>query len=460
MRAGLYAVAAVNPSQAAATIALPKTGWRAHTALAVPLAAQQVGLQMMGAVDVAMLGHYSADALAGAGVANSLVFTITCVGMGVMMGLDSIAPKAIGEGDTMTAHRGLFGATRLALWVGLGCMLAVIASPHLLSLTNVDAGVAREARVFVYARAIGVVPFLLSVALRCYLAAFSRTRALLIATVAGNLVNLGLDYLLIYGIDAIGLPPLGVLGAAIATSSVQIVTLLVYIGAARKLLATAKDRVLATTADVRAVAAYGIPIGLQMLAEVGVFALAGVLAANISGVAAGAHNVAITLASFSFSAAVGIGAATSTQVGYAFGARNMPGMRRAGGIGLTLGGALMATCALIFVITPEPLIALFTNDAAVRSATIPLLRIAAIFQLSDGAQAIAGGALRGMGDTRATFVANVIGHYGVGLGVALTLAFGFDLGVAGLWWGLSAGLTVTALVLCRRFFHMTRHNGN
>ncbi|MBP9084694.1 MAG: MATE family efflux transporter [Kofleriaceae bacterium] len=445
----------MNLNQAAATIALPATGWRAHTALAVPLATQQVGLQLMGAVDVAMLGHYSADALAGAGVANALIFTITCVGMGVMMGMESIAPKAIGEGDPMTAHRSLFGAARLALWVGLGCMIAVIASPQLLALTHVDEGVAREARVFVYARAIGVVPFLLSVALRCYLAAFGRTRALLVATVAGNLVNVLLDYFLIYGIDSLGLPPLGVLGAAIATSSVQIVTLLVYVGAARKLLATATARVLATTADVRAIAAFGIPIGGQMLAEVGVFALAGVLAANISGVAAGAHNVAITLASFSFSLAIGIGAATSTQVGYAFGAGNSHGVRRAGHIGLTLGGVVMALCALVFVIMPEPLVALFTNDTVVRAATIPLLRIAAIFQLSDGAQAIVGGALRGLGDTRATLIANLIGHYGVGLGVALTLAFGFDLGVAGLWWGLSAGLTVTAIALYVRFVKTT-----
>ena len=445
----------MNINQAAATIALPTTGWRAHTALAVPLATQQVGLQLMGAVDVAMLGHYSADALAGAGVANALIFTITCVGMGVMMGMDSIAPKAIGEGDPMTAHRSLFGATRLALWVGLGCMIAVIASPQLLALTHVDEGVAREARVFVYARAIGVVPFLLSVALRCYLAAFGRTRALLLATIAGNLVNALLDYFLIYGVDSLGLPPLGVLGAAIATSSVQIVTLLVYVGAARKLLATATARVVATTADVRAIAAFGIPIGGQMLAEVGVFALAGVLAANISGVAAGAHNVAITLASFSFSLAIGIGAATSTQVGYAFGAGNPLGVRRAGKIGLTLGGVVMAVCALVFVVVPEPLVALFTNDSAVRAATIPLLRIAAIFQLSDGAQAIVGGALRGLGDTRATLIANLIGHYGVGLGVALTLAFGFDLGVAGLWWGLSAGLTVTAIALYIRFVNMS-----
>jgi multidrug resistance protein, MATE family len=433
-------------------IALPKTGWRAHTALAVPMAAQQVGLQLMGAVDVAMLGHYSPAALAGAGVANSLVFTITCVGMGVIMGLDSIAPKAIGEGNAMAAHRSLFAAVRLALFVGLGCMLLVMLSPQILHLTRVEPEVSHEATVFVYARAIGVVPFLLSVALRCYLSAFSKTRALLLATIAGNIVNLALDYLLIYGVDRVGLPAMGVLGAAIATSSVQVVTLFVYIIAARRVLRSAREPVQASATDIRQIARFGIPIGLQMLAEVGVFALVGVLAANINGTAAGAHNVAITLASFSFSLAMGIGAATSTQVGYAYGANNHRGVRRAGIIGLSLGGIAMAVCALLFVVVPRPLIGLFTTDARVIEATVPLMRIAAIFQLSDGAQAIAAGALRGIGDNRSTLIANVLGHYGVGLGVALTLAFGFDLGVAGLWWGLSAGLTVTAMVLCRRFF--------
>ena len=167
------------------------------------------------------------------------------------------------------------------------------------------------------------------------------------------------------------------------------------------------------------------------------------------------RNLCAAFASFSFSLAIGIGAATSTQVGYAFGASNPLGVRRAGNIGLTLGGVVMAVCALVFVVVPEPLVALFTDDSAVRAATIPLLRIAAIFQLSDGAQAIVGGALRGLGDTRATLIANLIGHYGVGLGVALTLAFGFDLGVAGLWWGLSAGLTVTAVALYIRFVNTT-----
>jgi MATE family multidrug resistance protein len=115
----------------------------------------------------------------------------------------------------------------------------------------------------------------------------------------------------------------------------------------------------------------------------------------------------------------------------------------------------MATSAAFFVVAAEPLAGIFTDRSAVVAAAIPLVQIAAMFQLSDGAQAVAAGALRGAGDTRAAFVANVLGHYGAGLPVALVLAFSFDQGAPGLWWGLSAGLTGTAAALIARFVWLT-----
>jgi MATE family multidrug resistance protein len=120
-------------------------------------------------------------------------------------------------------------------------------------------------------------------------------------------------------------------------------------------------------------------------------------------------------------------------------------------LSLELGLATMACFATAFVVAPALLAGLFTDDPVVIAATLPLLQIAALFQLSDGTQAIAAGALRGIGDTRATFVGNLIGHYGVGLAISLALAFGAAMGAPGLWWGLSAGLTVTAIYLVRRF---------
>lgn len=431
--------------------------------LAWPLILQQIGLQLMGMVDLALVGRFDPGALAAVGVANSLVFAISCVGMGIMMGLDAIVPSALGAGRPQVARRAFHDGVRLAIWVGAGLAALVALSPTLLPVLDIDDGVITDATVYVTARAFGVMPFLLQVAMRSYLSAHGRTRPLVAAVIVGNLVNLVLDYLLIFGdagladlgLPAVGMPAMGVLGAAAATSGVQLATLLLY-GAAIRRLHDGGPPPSAEPSAVRTILRHGVPTGLQTLAEVGVFALSGLLAAMISVEAAGAHNVAITLASFAFSLAMGVGGAAAVRVGRAFGAGDRARGRRAGLASLGLGTAIMSCTAAIFVITPGPLIALFTDDAGVARAAEPLIQIAAFFQLSDGVQAVATGALRGAGDTRAALVANLIGHYGLGLGVSLVLAFAASMGAPGLWWGLSAGLTLTAAVLVYRFLRITR----
>jgi len=428
---------------------------RAQLALAIPLSLQQIGVQLMGSVDAALLGHYSDSALAGAGIGNNLLFAITAVAMGIVLGLDSVVPRAIGAGRIDDARRSLAAGIRLALVVGCVTTLLVVASPFLLHLTNTPADVVADAKLYVYVRAIGVVPLLLAMAMRTYLSARSTTRPLIVAVVAGNIVNALLDLALIFGVDAIGLPPLGVAGAGIATVIVQVVIVAVYVVSIRSLDGTARLPV-PTRADAKEIVRYGAPVGGQLLAEIGIFGLATVLAAHLGKVPAAAHSIALNLSSFTFSFAMGIGSATSVRVGHAIGAGDRGLARQRGIIGLQLGLGAMATFASIFVIAPEVLTRIFSDDASVIAATVPLLQIAALFQLSDGTQAIGAGALRGLGETRATLVGNVIGHYGIGLGISLALAFGVGMGAPGLWWGLSAGLTATALYLVLRFLRVTR----
>ena len=143
------------------------------------------------------------------------------------------------------------------------------------------------------------------------------------------------------------------------------------------------------------------------------------------------------------------------RVGHAVGANNLALARSRGVAAILLGISVMAGFALIFVAAPALLARAFTDDSAVVAATVPLLQIAALFQLSDGTQAIAAGALRGRGHTRATLWGNLLGHYVIGLPVVLGLALGAHLGAPGLWWGLSAGLTATALFLVAQFLRST-----
>ncbi len=422
--------------------------------LAIPLAAQQLGFQLMGTIDAAWLGRYDDSALAAAGVGNNLLFAITSIGLGIVMGLDTVIPQAIGAGRHEDARRALHAGLRLAVLVGLAGTLVVLGTPLLLSIADVPADVARDARAYVYLRSVGIVPFLISVALRSYLAARNITRPLVVAVLAGNVLNALLDIGLIFGVDAIGLPGLGVIGAAIATVTVQLLIVAVYVASVRAL---DDERPLprSTRAELVQIIRYGGPVGGQLFAEVGIFGVATMLAAHLGKLPAAAHTIALNLASFTFSVAVGIGAATSVRVGHAIGAGDVALARRRGVIGLGIGLAVMAVFAGVLVLVPAAIARLFTGNAAVIVATGPLLQIASLFQLSDGTQAIAAGALRGLGDTRATLVGNLIGHYGVGLGLSLALAFGIGLGAPGLWWGLSAGLTVTGIYLVATFLSAT-----
>jgi len=422
--------------------------------LAAPLVAQQAGHHLMGVVDAAMLGRYSDAALAGAGVGNNVYFAISCVGMGIVMGMDTVVPQTLGAGRIDDARRAVGAGVRLAILVGLIATLLVMASPLLLVLADVDREVLFEARAFLYMRALGVVPFLLTVALRSYLAAHGKTRPMVIAMIAGNIVNAGLDLALIYGVPALGIPSLGVVGAAAATTAVTVLTAVLYWLAVHD-LDRGVPRPRSTAADLAAIARFGGPVGGQLLAEVGIFGLATVLAAHMGKIPAGAHSIALNLSSLTFAFSLGIASATSVRVGHAVGAGDLALARRRGLLGVTLGLGVMACFAATFLTLPRPLASIFSDDPTVIAATIPLLQIAALFQLSDGTQAIGAGALRGRGDTRATLVANLLGHYAIGLPLILGLGFVAELGAPGLWWGLSVGLTATALFLLVRFLRST-----
>jgi MATE family multidrug resistance protein len=282
------------------------------------------------------------------------------------------------------------------------------------------------------------------------------TRPLVVAVVAGNLLNFALDLALIFGVPALHIPRLGVLGAALATTCVLVLTIAVYALAVKK-LDGATPRPPSTTADLVNIARVGAPVGGQIFAEVGIFGVATVIAAHMGELPAAAHSIALGIASFTFSFTVGIASATSVRVGHATGAGDLALARRRGLSGLALGLAVMACFAAVFALIPGTIARAFTDDATVIAATVPLLYVAAAFQLFDGTQSVVAGALRGLGHTRETFYGNLVGHYAIGLPIILLLGFTAGLGITGVWWGLSCGLAATGLYLLARFLRGTRN---
>jgi MATE family multidrug resistance protein len=420
--------------------------------LALPLALAQAGQALMGLVDTAVLGRLSAAAQAGAGLGNSLTFTCSFFGMGVMMALDPLVSQAVGAGDQSRARTYYWQGVWLALLTSAVVMVPVALLPFALEPFGVAPSVAAGAREYLWWRLPGVAGVLLFITARSYLTGVNKVAITFWAMVVANVANLGLDVLFVFGWGPI--PASGVTGAAIATvlsTWLQFGILLFGFGPAPEGTKRAFDRV-----EVAKAARLGVPIGLHFIAESGVFSLAGLFAARLGETAAAAHAVALNWASISFCVASGIGAAASTRVGWGIGREDTLAARKSGLTAFGSVAVFMACAAMIFVVFPQAMAAVMSDDARVIETVIALFVVVAVFQISDGLQAVGAGALRGTGDTTFTFWANMVGHWVIGLPVAYVLGIRGPFGVVGLWWGLSAGLTVVAAALVVRFNRTTR----
>ena len=417
--------------------------------LAVPLAAAQAGLQLMGLVDVAVLGRYGARELAASGIGNAVFFAISVLGIGIVLGIDPVISQAIGAGDAIRARRALWHGVWLATGVTLGLTVLLLLCAFALPVIGARDLIA-PARTYLLIRTASMLPMLLFVAARAYLQALKTTRAMVIATIVGNVLNLGLDVLFVFGFG------MGVAGAALATvicAILQTWILAFYVG--RIPVEGLVDRSLSRP-DVQRAFRVGLPVGLHMGAEVGVFALVALLAGRMGTVPMAAHQVVISIASLTFTVAVGVATAGSVRVGYGVGARDREATRLAGRVTFATAALVMGTSAGCFSLFPAQIARLVTDQLDIVAGSVPLMIVAAFFQLSDGIQAAGAGVLRGAADTHFVFWANLVGHWVIGLPIALLLGFTMHMGVVGLWWGLSAGLTAVAVLLFVRFERLSR----
>lgn len=444
---------------------------RALARLSLPISLAQLGYVFLGLVDTAIIGHVSVDDLAATAVGRSIMFGISAVGMGIGSALDPLASQAVGAGQPERAHQALRAGLRASALITLPTILIAFAVTLLLGPLGVDPAILPRVHAYLLGNAPGVFGYLAYLTGKSFLQAHGATRPALVAAFVANVVNAvvcsllvrGDDALLAVGLPGVGLPRLGALGAGIASSIGSLLLAAIVLQAARAFrpvappspLEVPKATAAADPAPITLVTVLrlGVPIGFQLLAEIGVFSLVALLAGRLGSTVLSAHQIAVGLASFTFMGALGVGGATAVRVGHAIGAGRSP--RQSGLVGLALGAAVMSVGATTFALIPRHLIALFTTSAEVIEVGAHLLRIASLFALFDGIQAVASGALRGAGDVRFPFLANVAAHWLVGLPIALTLGFGLDLGAPGLWWGLTAGLVTISLLLATRFVHLS-----
>jgi MATE family multidrug resistance protein len=418
--------------------------------LALPVILAEIGWMSMGLVDTIMVGPLGPAAIAATGMGSSVFTAIAIFGMGLMLGLDALVSQAHGAGNERECRRWL----HQGVWLAVGLAPFVMLATWLAFSTLDSWGLHPQVRILVgpYLRVISLSapPLLLYAAFRRYLQGMHVVRPVMLALVSANLVNAAGNWVLIYG--HLGMPALGVEGSAWATTAARLyMALFLYVAVRlRHRERAGQDGHADWRLDpgrIAQLARLGLPAASQVVLEVGVFAAATALAGRLDPVASGSHQIALNIASLAFMVPLGLSSAAAVRVGHAYGARDGTRAARAGWTALGAGCVIMVAIGACFYLFPAWLIGVFTTDARIIQIGTGLLAIAAAFQLFDGTQAVVTGALRGISETRMPMVVNVIGHWVLGLPVGYLLCFRFNLGVSGLWMGLSIGLVVTAVAL-------------
>ena len=419
--------------------------------LALPVAGVQLGMMAMGLVDTMMVGRVSAPDLAAVALGNLFFFATGIFGVGVLLSLDPVVAQAVGAGDGEAAARGVQRGLILALFLAALTSLALVPAGLLFRAAGQPAEVIPIAVGYVLASIPGTPPFFFFVVLRQSLQAIGRVAPILWTALVANVVNFGLNWVLIWG--NLGAPRLGAVGSSWATSISRWFLAAALLIVAWSLLRPVLRPWRSGVGRVRPLARMlllGVPIGLQLQLEWGAFAAIGLLMGLLGTEEMAGHQIALNLAAFAFMVPLGISAAASVRVGQEVGRGDAGSARRAAGGALAIGLAFMLCTALLFLTFPTALGRAFSDDLAVVGVVTLLLPIAGVFQIFDGLQAVAVGVLRGVGDTRAPMWANILGFWVLGLPLSLLLCFHFGLGPRGLWWGLAAGLAAVAVLLLMR----------
>jgi multidrug resistance protein, MATE family len=420
--------------------------------LALPLVFAEIGWMSMGIVDTIMVGRLpnSAVAIGATGLGQSLYHSVAIFSGGLLLGLDTFVAQAFGREDLDDARHSLVNGLFLVLAMTPVLMLAVSFWPGLMQRFGISVELVEPMRPFLRALNWGSLPLLSYFALRRYLQAVNVAHPIMFALISANLVNAFGDWVLIYG--HLGFRAMGITGSGWSTCFARVYMVLVL---AITLLWVESKRGLSRWAGMvrldlhrlSALLKLGAPAATQILLEIGAFSAATAVCARLGPVPLSGHEIALNCAAFTYMVPLGISSAAAVRVGQQLGRRDPEGARRAGWSAIVIGAGFMACAGLLFVSIPKLIARLFSPDPTVIRVGATLLLVAAAFQLFDGLQTVATGALRGAGDTRTPMLANFVAYWMIGLPLGYLLAFPLGWGALGIWIGLCVGLMIIGPVL-------------
>ena len=433
---------------------------RAILVLGLPLIGSHLAQMALHVTDTVMLGWYGVVELAAVVLGSSVFFVVFIFGSGFAQAVMPMVAQALGRGDEVDVRR----STRMGLWLSIG--FGVLTYPlfwwsqDLLLVLGQKPDVAALAQDFLRIAGLGMVPALLVMALKSYLAALERAGVVLWVTVAAAVLNVPLNWILIFG--NWGAPELGVRGSALASLSVQVMTIGVLAVYAGWQPALRRFRLFQRFwrpdwQALRKVFRLGLPIGLTSLAESALFVSAAIMMGWIGTVQLAAHGIAMEAAALAFMVHLGLANATTVRTAWAYGAGDMQGLRDGAKVATAMSVGFALCVISLFLLVPKQIISLFLDQTNAESAAIiaygtQLLALAALFQMGDALQVMALGMLRGIQDTRVPMWIAIFSYWLIGIPVGYGLAFGFEFGGVGLWLGLVIGLAFAAALMLARFW--------
>ncbi|KIA63690.1 MATE family efflux transporter [Nocardia vulneris] len=442
------------------------SGYRADsrrlTALATPIAMTQLAQIAVSTTNIALMGTLGVQAVAAGGLAFALFNQIRTMCVGLITASGNQIATAVsaagkrGESPDREIRDVLRSSFLIATIAGIAGGAVLIGLGWALQWLGQDAGVLADARPLMVALAPGLLPCLWFQALRQYTVGMQRPQALLLVTLGSVVLNLVLALGFIHG--RAGLPQLGITGIGVATSLVFLITFGVFWAMVRR------DAKLGATLPLRpwpvrrstvlAELKLGAPIALTYGSEAGMFSVLALVMGSIGPAALAAHNVVYQIIYIVFQVAIGVSHGASILVSHAVTRDEYPHARALAWLALRHVAVVAVLTGAVYVIAPDFVLRPFlsSEDTSTVQIAHTLLLIGIVLQFFDAAQNIGTGLLRGLKETNAGFRLSLIGYWGVGLPVALLLAYPAGLGAAGVWWGLTAGLATTAVLMLRRYF--------
>ena len=431
---------------------------RAVAALGLPLIGGHVAQYAIGLGDTIMLGWYGVAELAAISLASSLFFTTFLLGCGFAWAVMPMVAASAAAGDETAVRR----TTRMGLW--LSTLYAALALPamlwseHILLALGQTADVAELGADYLQLAGFGLLPALLVMVLKSYLAALERSQVVFWITVIAAVTNALANYALIFG--HWGMPELGIRGAAIGSIVTHCLSLLAAAGYAVIALPEHSLFQRLWRPDWEMffkVLKLGVPIGLTVLSEVTMFSGSAVMMGWLGTEALAAHGVVITVSGATFMVHMGLSNAGTIRAGQSYGRGDRPNLARGAVVVIAMSVAMALATTLVFLTMPRTLMSFFLDRdaeslAAILAIGVGLFAVGGLFQLADGAQAIATGLLRGVQDTGVPMLIAAMAYWGIGIPASYLLGFPFGFGGVGVWSGLVLGLAAAAVLLMWRFW--------